>query len=49
VFDQITEYVKSLRSKRYALFRTPKALVQGIEPEWLEDFHCRTVAFREVR
>ena len=46
VFHEITEYVKSLGSERYALFRTPKAVVHGVEPEWLKDLHCRTIAFR---
>ena len=46
VFHKITEYVKSLGSERYALFRTPKAVVHGVEPEWLKDLRCRTIAFR---
>jgi hypothetical protein len=46
VFHEITKYVKSLGSERYALFRTPKAVVHGVEPEWLESLHCRTIAFR---
>src|SRR6266481_7909929 len=46
VFHEITEYVKSLGSERYAFFRAPKAVVHGVEPEWLESLHCRTIAFR---
>ena len=46
VLHEITEYVKRLGSERYALFRTPKAVVYGVEPEWLENLHCRTIAFR---
>jgi hypothetical protein len=46
VFHEIAEYVKSLGSERYALFRTPKTVVHSVEPEWLENLHCRTIAFR---
>src|SRR5260370_931254 len=46
VFHEITEYVKSPGSEADALFRTPKTVVHGVEPEWLENLHCRTIAFR---
>jgi len=46
VFYEITEYVKSLGSERYTFFRTPKAVVHGVEPERMESPHCRTIAFR---
>jgi len=48
MFHEITEYVKSLGSERYALILTPKTMVHGVEPEWLENPHRRTIAFRWV-
>src|SRR5712664_2077930 len=46
VFHEITEYVKSPGSEADALFRAPKTVVHSVEPEWLENLHCRTRAFR---
>jgi hypothetical protein len=40
VFHEITEYVKSPGSEADAFFRAPKAMVHGVEPEWLEYLHC---------
>jgi hypothetical protein len=46
VFHEITEYVKSPGSEADAFFRAPQAVVHGVESEWPEYLHCRTIAFR---
>jgi len=45
-FHEITEDVKSPGSEADAFFRAPQAVVHGVESEWLEYLHCRTIAFR---
>ena len=40
MLDKVAQYIKSLRGERHTIFPVPQAVVNDVEPEGVELFHC---------
>jgi hypothetical protein len=40
MLDKVAQYIKSLWGQRRTIFPVPQAVVNGVEPEGMELFHC---------